>query len=42
MSTLRDVDYAEAISLLNQQTIGLNAAQQSYARLQNLNLFRFL
>jgi flagellar hook-associated protein 3 FlgL len=42
LSDLRDLDYAEALSLLAQQLFGLEAAQQSYARTQNLSLFRFL
>ena len=42
LSALRDIDYAEALSLLNQQMFGLEAAQQTYVRLQGLSLFRFL
>lgn len=42
LSELRDLDYAEALSALSQQLFGLETAQQSYARLQNLSLFRFL
>jgi flagellar hook-associated protein 3 FlgL len=42
ISTLQDIDYAEAISRFNQQLTGLQAAQQSFLRVQNLSLFRFL
>jgi flagellar hook-associated protein 3 FlgL len=42
LSDIRDLDYAEAVSLLTQQLFGLEAAQQSYARIQGLSLFRFL
>ena len=42
LSDIRDLDYAEAISLLTQQTFALEAAQQSFARIQGLSLFRFL
>ena len=42
LSELRDLDYAEAISRLSQQLVGLEAAQQTYVRLQGLSLFRFL
>ncbi len=42
LSELRDLDYAEAISRLSQQLIGLEAAQQTYVRVQGLSLFRFL
>ena len=42
LSQVQDLDYAEAISRLNQQLAGLQAAQQSFVRLQNLSLFNFL
>ena len=42
LSELRDLDYAEAISQLSQQLVGLEAAQQTYVRVQGLSLFRFL
>jgi flagellar hook-associated protein 3 FlgL len=42
LSDLRDLDYAEAISRLNQQLFGLEVAQSTFARLQGLSLFRFL
>jgi len=42
LSSIEDLDYAEAISRLNLQLTGLQAAQQSFARIQNLSLFNFL
>ena len=41
-SRIEDLDYAEAISRLNLQRVGLEAAQQSYVRIQGLSLFNFL
>ncbi len=42
MSDLRDVDYAEAITRMNAQLVGLQAAQQSYTRIAGLSLFDYL
>jgi flagellar hook-associated protein 3 FlgL len=42
LSGLRDVDYAEAITRMNQQLVGLQAAQQSYTRIAQLSLFDYL
>ncbi len=42
LSQIRDLDYADAITTLNIQLAGLQAAQQSYARISNLNLFNYL
>ena len=42
LSTIRDLDMAEAISDLNFRSISLEAAQASFARVQNLSLFNFL
>jgi flagellar hook-associated protein 3 FlgL len=42
LSTLRDTDYASAITKLNQQLTGLQAAQASYVKLQNLSLFNYI
>lgn len=42
LSDLRDLDYAEAISLLSQQLLQIDAAQKAFSRTQNLSLFRFL
>jgi flagellar hook-associated protein 3 FlgL len=42
ISTIEDLDYAEAISRLQLQLTGLQAAQQSYMKLQEFSLFDFL
>jgi flagellar hook-associated protein 3 FlgL len=39
MSDLRDLDYAEAATRLSQQTLILQAAQQSFIRVSQLSLF---
>jgi len=41
-SSLEDLDYAEAISRYNQQLVALQAAQQSYAKVQGLSLFDYI
>lgn len=41
-SDIEDLDYAEAISLFNQQLTALQASQQSFVRIQDLSLFNFL
>jgi flagellar hook-associated protein 3 FlgL len=41
-SELRDLDYAEAITRMNQQLVGLEAAQASYSRISQLSLFDYL
>ena len=41
-STLEDLDYAEAATRLSQESVILQAAQQSFVKVQNLNLFNFL
>jgi len=42
LSDIQDLDYAAAISQLEQQSISLQAAQQSFVRIQSLSLFNFL
>lgn len=42
ISQLRDLDFASAITKLNLQQIGLQAAQNSYSRIAQLSLFDFL
>lgn len=42
LSSVQDLDYAEAISRLQLQLVGLEAAQQSYVQIQGLSLFDFL
>ncbi len=41
-SQVQDLDYASAASKLNQQTEALQAAQQSFVKIQNLSLFNYL
>lgn len=41
-SELRDIDYAEALTRMNQQLVGLQAAQASYSRISQLSLFNYL
>jgi flagellar hook-associated protein 3 FlgL len=42
LSSLRDLDYAEALSRLNQQAVGLQAAQTAYTRIGQMSLFDVL
>lgn len=42
LSGIRDLDYAEATGRLNLQMTALQAAQQTYSRIQGLSLFDFL
>ena len=42
LSSIEDLDYAEAVSRLNLQLTELEASQQSFLRIQNLSLFNFL
>ncbi len=42
MSALGDLDYTEAVARMNQQQVGLQAAQQSYAAIARLSLFDYL
>jgi flagellar hook-associated protein 3 FlgL len=42
LSDLRDTDYAQAISQLNQQYAGLQAAQAAYTRIAQMSLFDYL
>ncbi|MCC6301902.1 MAG: flagellar hook-associated protein FlgL [Gammaproteobacteria bacterium] len=41
-SGIEDLDYTTAITRLTQQMVGLQAAQQVFARLQGLSLFNYL
>jgi flagellar hook-associated protein 3 FlgL len=41
-STLGDLDYAEAVSRFEQQTLALQASQQSYIKIEGLSLFNYL
>jgi flagellar hook-associated protein 3 FlgL len=42
LSDIQDLDYAEAISRLNLQLTALQAAQQTYVKVQGLSLFNYL
>lgn len=42
LSSIQDVDYASAVSRLSLQEVALQAAQQSFVKVQNLSLFNFL
>lgn len=42
LSGIEDLDYAEAISELTQEAAALEAAQQSFVRIQGLSLFNYL
>ena len=37
-----DLDYADAITKMNMQLVGLQAAQMSYSKISNLSLFNYL
>ena len=41
-SELEDLDYADAISKMNLQMVGMQAAQQTFTKVQNLSLFNYL
>ena len=42
LSSVQDLDYTEAASRLSRQLLGLQAAQQTFVKLQNLSLFNFI
>jgi flagellar hook-associated protein 3 FlgL len=42
LSSIEDLDYAEAISRFNLQQVALQAAQQTYVQLGRLSLFDFI
>jgi len=42
LSATEDVDYAEAIGRFSQQTVSLQAAQQTFTQLKKLSLFNYL
>jgi flagellar hook-associated protein 3 FlgL len=42
LSDIQDLDYAEAISRFTLQSTALQAAQQTFAQVQNLSLFNYL
>jgi flagellar hook-associated protein 3 FlgL len=42
LSATEDLDYAEAVSRFNQQTVSLQAAQQIFTQVKKLSLFNYL
>ena len=42
LSSIEDLDYASAITKMNQQMLSLEAAQASFAKVSQLNLFNFI
>ena len=42
LSSIEDLDYASAITKMNQQMLSLEAAQSSFAKVSQLNLFNFI
>ena len=42
MSAIEDLDYASAITLLNRQLLGLQAAQNTYTKIQGLSMFNYM
>jgi len=41
-SVIEDLDYAEAASRLSRESVTLQAAQQAFVKVQNLNLFNYI
>ena len=41
-SNIEDLDYADAAARLSQESVALQAAQQAFVRVQNLNLFNYI
>jgi len=42
LGSVEDLDYSKAITLMNKQVLSLEAAQSSFAKISQLNLFNFL
>ena len=42
LATTEDLDYSKAITLMNKQMLSLEAAQSSFAKISQLNLFNYL
>ncbi len=42
LSGLQNADYAQAVTQLSQQYVGLQAAQQAYAKISQLSLFNYI
>ena len=42
LSNVEDLDYASAITKMNQQMLSLEAAQSSFSKMTQMNLFNYL
>ncbi len=42
LSDIEDLDYAKAITEMNKQMLSLEAAQSSFAKISQLNLFNYI
>jgi flagellar hook-associated protein 3 FlgL len=42
LSDIEDLDYAKAITEINTQMLSLEAAQSSFAKISQLNLFNYI
>jgi len=42
LSNVEDLDYAEAITQMNKEMLALEAAQSSFAKISQLNLFNYI
>ena len=42
LSSIQDLDYADAIGQMNKQMLALEAAQSSFGKISKLNLFNYL
>ena len=42
LSGVEDLDYAEAITQMNKEMLALEAAQSSFAKISQLNLFNYI
>ena len=42
LSSIKDLDYAEAITQMNKQLLALEAAQSSFGKITKLSLFNYI
>jgi len=42
LSSIQDLDYADAIGQMNKQMLALEAAQSSFGKISKLNLFNYI
>jgi flagellar hook-associated protein 3 FlgL len=42
LSSIEDLDYTKAITMMNQQMMSLEAAQSSFAKISQLSLFNYI